>query len=177
VEVRSAGPEAAAGPAPGDRPETSRRPEDAADLFRTIGRLERRALLRAGRPTALDLARLEEIDAALLDAPDARGRLEADRRWHRLLLPPRRIGFGARGELDRLEAWAAPYRELLWRDRPGLADLVPIEEHRAVVDALCRYRVGEAGRLLEAHWLAAAARAIRRPAGRDDERAGSPAAA
>lgn len=166
-----------AGPAPGDRPAGSRESEEAAELFRTIGRLERGALLRAGRPTALVLAGLEELDAALLDAPDARGRLDADRRWHHLLLPALRIGVAARGELDRLESWAAPYRERAWREGPDLADPVPIEEHRAVVDALFRHRVDEAARLLEAHWLDAAARAGGRPPSRDEGRAESPAAA
>ena len=136
-------------------------PDEAARLFRRIGELERRALLRADRPRALDLAGLEELDAAFLEAPDARSRLEADRGWHRLLLPARRIGAGARRELERLHALAAPYQEAVWRDAPRVADMAPVEEHRAVVDALSGHRLGAAGRLLEAHWRAAAERARR----------------
>ena len=125
--------------------------EEAEDLFRILGQLERRSLLRAGRPPAVDLARLEELDAARIDAPDAAARLSLERRWHGILLPARRIGLTARREIDRLQRRAARYEMDRLADGPHV--LGAIEEHRGIVDALVDYRVAVAARLLERHWL------------------------
>lgn len=131
--------------------------QEGEDLFHLMGHLERRALLRSGRPGALVLARLEELDAARLIAPDPVSRLATDRRWHHHLLPARRIGPVSRRELNRLEARAARYQLAFLTDGPHL--LGPVEEHRAIVDALLDDRVGTAAKMLEDHWLGAVAAA------------------
>jgi len=135
--------------------------QEAEDLFRILGQIERRSLLRAGRPPALVLARLEELDAARIDAPDAATRLSLERRWHEILLPARRIGPVARREIDRLQRRAARYEMTCLADGPYV--LGAVEEHRGIVDALVDYRVAVAARLLERHWLGGLAHVVLHP--------------
>jgi DNA-binding GntR family transcriptional regulator len=135
--------------------------EEGEDLFRLLGELESRALLRSGPRRALELARLEELDAARLDATDAPSRLAMDRRWHHHLLPARRIGRVARGELDRLEVQITRYQLALLGDHPDDWSIVgPVLEHRGIVDALLRDRLREAARRLEEHWVRGAGRVV-----------------
>jgi len=135
--------------------------EEGEDLFGLLGHVERRALVRAGLPSEVELDRLEEIDRERRDAGDPVYRMELDREWHDLLLPVERIGEVYRGEIDRLKNRAARYELASLEDEADQEGA--LEEHAAIVKALRNGQLEKAASLLEEHWLQGAAYARRLP--------------
>ena len=125
-------------------------PAEAEQLYDALSLLERRSLVRGGIPPEEDLDRLRELDRQRRESDDAAARVEADRAWHRTLLPADRVGDVYRSELDRLKNRVFRYEFAILKDtevaRKG------VDQHEGILEALKEEDLEKAGRRLSDHW-------------------------
>jgi len=133
-------------------------PSEAEQLYDALSLLERRSLVRGGVPPEEDLDRLGELDRKRRESEDAAARVEADRAWHRILLPAERVGEVFRSELDRLKNRVFRYEFALLKDTEMAAE--GVAQHEAILAALRKGDLQDAGRLLADHWSWGAAEVL-----------------
>lgn len=132
---------------------------EVREVYPMIWGLEGLALRAATRPVPADPAALERVNDELGRAGDPTQALDADGRWHAILLEACPNGRLLR-MLASLKDVASRY-EYAYMRAPDLI-AVSVAQHRDIGRALAAHDVARAAALLEAHWQAGMEALLRR---------------